>query len=444
MENKILNQFTSKCLIIKNYEDLVKVLEMDLELIENPNIKETVKTFQELVGNIDELPELMHNILIYNSTISFATNYDTLLTNLNSCELLKYKTTKFISYINEAINDETYDITKGLKGFSKLKQVFFKNNIKEVTESKVIVELKDKLKLNQETLSINEAKIQHLSKLILESITNFVSQYNPELQPRMLMDIKKLKHSLKLNPLEDSTPFNMVDLSLLKTIVSTQPHDRLNITTETRDYLPDFMCDSVDNYPSLVDKMKLIKTKQQYEAKINEHLNKINEYFVHRLDLSYLDEDKNYEVLTSGEKVYKINRETILKNISTNIELIKNNKIELIQGCAIYAGCYAVMTASADLNHFNPSVINLLTASSTLTLAVESILNFKTLKSLVGFAKDVSCVSMAAKAMQNFNDTLDGNNVYKVTEQPEPILPIINISETPLGLQEKIEIERAI
>lgn len=51
---------------------------------------------------------------------------------------------------------------------------------------------------------------------------------------------------------------------------------------------------------------------------------------------------------------------------------------------------------------------------------------------------------MAAKAMQNFNDTLDGNNVYKVTEQPEPILPIINISETPLGLQEKIEIERAI
>ena len=113
MENKILNQFTSKCLIIKNYEDLVKVLEMDLELIENPNIKETVKTFQELVGNIDELPELMHNILIYNSTISFATNYDTLLTNLNSCELLKYKTTKFISYINEAINDETYNITKG-------------------------------------------------------------------------------------------------------------------------------------------------------------------------------------------------------------------------------------------------------------------------------------------------------------------------------------------
>lgn len=113
----MINKILENCFLIKDYPDLVKLVEMDLSLFENPELKDIVENIRKIIGNVDKLPELRHNILIYNAVIGFATNYT------NICCKIKNNTEQIIKIENKI---------KGINANQRTQKEFIINNLTHV------------------------------------------------------------------------------------------------------------------------------------------------------------------------------------------------------------------------------------------------------------------------------------------------------------------------
>lgn len=402
-------EFLENCFLIKDYADLVKLVEMDLSLIKNPELKDIVENIRDLVENVDKLPELMHNILIYNSVVNFVTNYTSICYKINENNNHIANLNNEIKSINKKHSRHKKSIIKNLTRFQTLKHKIIGDNIHQIKHSMVLNECDDIVLQLKTNISKKTALTKECESLKLKSKTMFESNFNQD-TTEFELNLGSLIDSIEDHVLLDLND-EKINFEILDTLRKIKPHNLLQKNKLNENFQPSYMNDIVENQPTLRDKATLSNKQREYNEKINKDLNLINKYFVHNLDLEYLADESNFIAITSAQKVYRTNKNQLISGVAKNLDFIKTNQNEMMNGALIYiAGgvLSASMFNAADIN-IQQNWLSVAASNFLISGVLENIFNVKGFVYLAKEVAKLSPIPLVKQIVQTTNETL--NNV---------------------------------
>ena len=245
-------EFLENCFLIKDYADLVKLVEMDLSLIKNPELKDIVENIRELVGNVDKLPELMHNILIYNGVISFATDYTTICYKLKQCHNRIATLNNKIKGINVKHRRQKESIINNLTSFQTLKHKILGNNVHQIQHSTILNKFDYTILQLKTQISKTTTLVKEYESLKLKAKSMFESNFNQD-TPEFKLNLGILIDSIENHSLLELND-EEINFEIFNTMCKIKPHNLLQKNKLNENFQPSYMNDIVENEPTLKGK----------------------------------------------------------------------------------------------------------------------------------------------------------------------------------------------
>jgi hypothetical protein len=153
-----------------------------------------------------------------------------------------------------------------------------------------------------------------------------------------------------------------------------------------------------------------------YNNKINLKLNELNRHFVNNLELDYLDDENKFTVLKAGEKLCRNTKNKLISAVEKNLDFIKNNQTELIQGALIYIAGSAITSSiffAADVD-IQQNWQYLATSNFLLSGALETICNVRGLVYLASEVNKLAPQSLIKQFWKTTSETLDGVPQFEI------------------------------